>query len=240
LLRLFPEVMVLLKAIMVAARSVFFTVLLLTVIVYVFSIAFVQLSSGTALGNKYFSDDDDLPSISAGMFTLVVHGTLYNELADFARMCFKEHVLFGLTLVLFLVVGPWTVMNMLVGVLVQVVDIVAAAEEDMATRRLVIDQLMEAMVKLDENGDEILSQDEFTGLLQMPEVVSVFNEADIDVVALAKDPDIVFAGEQELSFKDFFAEVLLLRGNNAATVKDIVQLRKQLYKEFRRPAGRMM
>eukprot|EP00930_Biecheleria_cincta_P042744 TRINITY_DN29412_c0_g1_i1.p1 TRINITY_DN29412_c0_g1~~TRINITY_DN29412_c0_g1_i1.p1 ORF type:complete len:783 (+),score=183.02 TRINITY_DN29412_c0_g1_i1:210-2351(+) len=234
LLRLFPEVMVLLKALMVAARSVFFTVLLLAVIVYVFAIAFVQLSNGTTLGSKYFTDDNNLPSISAGMFSLVVHGCLYSNLSDFAVMCFKEHVLFGMALVLFLVVGPWTVMNMLVGVLVQVVDIVAAAEEDMATRRLVIDQLMEAMVQLDENGDEMLSQDEFTGLLQMPDVISVFNEADIDVVALAKDPDIVFAGEQELSFKDFFAEVLLLRGSNTATVKDIVQLRKQLHKELRK------
>lgn len=240
LLRVFPELMVLLKGIIVAARSVFFTLLLLAVVMYIFTILFVQLSSGSTLGNTYFSDEYNLPSVSAGMYSLFIHGCFYSDLNTFARACFEEHFMFGVTLLLFLVTGPWTVMNMLVGVLVQVVAVVAAAEEDMATRRLVFDQLMKAMVMLDENGDEILSQGEFTSLLQMPDCIEVFNEADIDVVALAKDPDIIFAGEKELPFKQFAVEILQLRGSNAATVKDITQLRKQLYKEIRRPFRPMM
>lgn len=227
LLRLFPEVMILLKGIGIASRSVLFTMAMLATVVYVFAIAFVQMAADTSLEPAYFS------SLSNGMFALVFHGCFYDGLPDLARMCFKESIFFGLLLLLFVVVAPLTIMNMLVGVLVEVVGIVAAAEQDSATVRMITDSLREALTALDENGDEMLSTDEFTKLLKMPEVITIFNDADIDIVALARDPDIIFAGDLEMGFKDFFDEVLLLRGTNSATVKDVVQLRKQLFKEMR-------
>eukprot|EP00930_Biecheleria_cincta_P042747 TRINITY_DN29412_c0_g3_i1.p1 TRINITY_DN29412_c0_g3~~TRINITY_DN29412_c0_g3_i1.p1 ORF type:complete len:781 (+),score=205.51 TRINITY_DN29412_c0_g3_i1:144-2486(+) len=227
LLRLFPEVMILLKGIGIASRSVLFTMAMLATVVYVFAIAFVQMAADTSLQPAYFS------SLSNGMFALVFHGCFFDGLPDLARMCFKESIFFGLLLLLFLVVAPLTIMNMLVGVLVEVVGLVAAAEQDSTTVRSITDSLREVLVQLDENGDEMLSQDEFTKLLKMPEVIAVFNDADIDIVALARDPDIIFAGDPEMGFKDFYDEVLLLRGTNTATVKDVVQLRKQLFKEMR-------
>ena len=50
----------------VAARSVFFTLVLLLLITYVFSIAFSQLSENTRLEPKYF------PTITSAVLTLIV------------------------------------------------------------------------------------------------------------------------------------------------------------------------
>ncbi|CAJ1387620.1 unnamed protein product [Effrenium voratum] len=56
LVRLMPELMILIKGMMVACRSVFFTLVLLLLITYVFSVAFMQFSRGTALEQSFFSD----------------------------------------------------------------------------------------------------------------------------------------------------------------------------------------
>merc|ERR1719198_1102302 len=54
LLRAMPELMVLIKGMVVAMRSVFFTLCLLAGIIYVFGIMFVQLLKGTTHGDNYF------------------------------------------------------------------------------------------------------------------------------------------------------------------------------------------
>eukprot|EP00931_Biecheleriopsis_adriatica_P086877 TRINITY_DN61434_c0_g1_i1.p1 TRINITY_DN61434_c0_g1~~TRINITY_DN61434_c0_g1_i1.p1 ORF type:complete len:754 (+),score=186.52 TRINITY_DN61434_c0_g1_i1:198-2264(+) len=227
LLRGMPEIVILLKGIGVASRSVFWTVLILISVVYIFAIAFTQLSDETVLGERYF------PTLVEGMFTLLFNGCFFDGLPDLAKACFKEHLGFGLMLCLFILICPLTVMNMLVGVLVEVVGIVAAAEQESMNFKLVTDQIRVALMELDENRDDMISKEEFAKLLQMPDVIGTFNETSIDAIALVRDPDIVFAGDNEISVKEFLDEVLTLRGTNTATVKDIVQLKKQLLKELK-------
>merc|ERR1719214_427084 len=54
LLRALPELMILIKGMLSATRSVFFTLCLLTIIMYVFGIAFTQLCRGTLLEKDHF------------------------------------------------------------------------------------------------------------------------------------------------------------------------------------------
>ena len=66
--RYMPELMILIKGLMVAARSVFFTLVLLLLITYVFSIAFTQLGQGTPLG----LEDGDFSSVPVTVLNLVI------------------------------------------------------------------------------------------------------------------------------------------------------------------------
>eukprot|EP00930_Biecheleria_cincta_P083407 TRINITY_DN7298_c1_g1_i1.p1 TRINITY_DN7298_c1_g1~~TRINITY_DN7298_c1_g1_i1.p1 ORF type:complete len:747 (-),score=143.25 TRINITY_DN7298_c1_g1_i1:38-2278(-) len=236
LLRELPEIMILLKCIGVATRSVFFCTVLLLAVVYIFAIAMTQLAEGDF-------KKDYWPSLVASMETLLFTGVFADGIYELASRCFKEHVLFGFTLCAFMVCAPMTIMNMLVGVLVEVVGIVAAAEQEAGVSAVVVEQLNTAMSKLDENNDGNISKDEFNQLLNMPDVIQLFNDVNIDVVAIIRDPDIVFAGDEELTFPDFIDEVMALRGSNPVTVKDIIQLRKQLLRELKgvvkRPPIRM-
>merc|ERR1719261_2053866 len=70
LLRAMPELMILIKGMVVAMRSVFFTLCLLAVIIYLFSIAFRQLTDGLAVGDRYFRTVPD------AMASLLLRGTL--------------------------------------------------------------------------------------------------------------------------------------------------------------------
>merc|ERR1719217_714752 len=54
LLRVMPELMIMIKGMKAATRSVCFTLVLLTIVMYVFAIAFTQLSDGTDAGLTYF------------------------------------------------------------------------------------------------------------------------------------------------------------------------------------------
>merc|ERR1740130_1625889 len=55
LLRAMPELLILIKGIGVASRSVFYTLCLLAVVIYVFAVAFRQLTDNMEIGKKYFS-----------------------------------------------------------------------------------------------------------------------------------------------------------------------------------------
>merc|ERR1719316_1379758 len=70
LLRAMPELMVLLKGMAAAARSVFFTLVLLLGLLYVFAIAFTQLLEGEDVGALFFSD------VARSMRTLWLYATL--------------------------------------------------------------------------------------------------------------------------------------------------------------------
>merc|ERR1712207_137121 len=70
LLRAMPELMILIKGLGVAVRSVFFTLCLLIAIVYVFAVTLTQLARGTYIEEIYFS------GIIASMDTLFLQGTM--------------------------------------------------------------------------------------------------------------------------------------------------------------------
>merc|ERR1719210_703375 len=54
LVHLMPEMMILIKGMMVATQTVFYTLCLLCLIVYIFGIAFMQLTRSTPLQESYF------------------------------------------------------------------------------------------------------------------------------------------------------------------------------------------
>merc|ERR1719195_2617886 len=73
LVRLMPELMILLKGMMVATQTVFYTLCLLMLFIYIFAIAFMQLTKGTSLEQAYFS------SMLITMKNLLLNGILPDQ-----------------------------------------------------------------------------------------------------------------------------------------------------------------
>jgi len=227
LLRAMPELMILIKGISVATRSVFFTLCLLTIIIYVFGVAFTQLSEDTSLEKKYF---DTVPD---AMNSLLLMGVL-PDLAEFVNGVGKEHVAFGILLLFFILLSSLTVMNMLVGVLVEVVSVVSSVEKEQMTVQFV-KTMIQSMLEnsgLDADHDKHISRPEFESLLLKPEAARIIQEVGVDVVGLVDFADFIFKDGVELSFPEFMEIVLQLRGCNTATVRDIVDLRKFVLTEI--------
>jgi len=223
LLRAMPELMILVKGISVATRSVFFTLCLLGIFIYVFAIAFTQLAKDTDLERDYF------PNVPEAMNSLLLSGTLPDQ-AEFVLRLGQEHVLFAIIGMFFILLTSLTVLNMLVGVLCEVVSVVSSVEKETMTVQFVKSKLL-SLIKdsgIDKNGDKYLSKAEFEALLLVPEGARIIEEVGVDVVGLVDFTDDIFKDGIELSFHDFMELVLQLRSNNNATVRDIVDLRKHV------------
>merc|ERR1712232_1511815 len=147
----------------------------------------------------------------------------------------RESALFVTMFLIVMVLGALTVMNMLVGVLCEVVSAVAATEEEQAAVSFIKARVRFLLQDsgLDQNNDGLISKEEFEKLIEHPEASVALQEVGVDVIALVDCAEFIFQSddrgqkfEKKLGFDDFMDIVLKLRGGNMATVRDIVDLRK--------------
>ncbi|CAE7761893.1 CACNA1B [Symbiodinium pilosum] len=230
ILRTMPELMLLIKGIVVATRSVFFTLALLAIIIYVFAIIFMQLARDTPLPKiqPYFARFED------SMRTLLFEAVL-PDLNGFMSDIMTGGVVFASVMMIFILLGSVTMMNMLVGVLVEVIKTVSEIEREQLEVSFVKKIFSDMITKmnLDADGDNRISKDEFDTLLSKPEAAKALLNIGVDVVGLVDYREVLFGkeGDMELSFAEFMEAILELRGTNSAKVKDIVDLRKFVAQE---------
>merc|ERR1740123_1249566 len=124
LLRAMPELMILIKGMVAAMRSVFFTLFLLVIIMYVFAIAFTQVCDETDIGQDKFK------TVPQSMYTLLLYGTLLDDVGYLSNKLGKESFILTTMFFFFVLLAALTVMNMLIGVLCEVVSAVAATERE--------------------------------------------------------------------------------------------------------------
>lgn len=232
LLRAMPELMILIKGMAAATRSVLLTLSLMTVILYVFAIAFTQLAAKTALGENYFAN------IPLSMRNLLTYGTFYDNIGVIWQDLANEGAVYWILFLAYILLASLTVMNMLIGVLCEVVSAVAATENEQMTVLFVKSKMQELVQQsgIDEDNDGEISKTEFVKILENVEATRTLAEVGVDPVGLVDFADFIFEDdslddgerrhERRLSFEDFMGVILELRGSNNATVKDIVDLRK--------------
>jgi CRP-like cAMP-binding protein len=228
LLRAMPELMVVIKGMVVAMRTVFFILLLLVGIIYVFGIAFVQLMrDDTDAGMQYF------PTVPRAMNSLLLDGVLPDQ-AQIITDVGNEHPVFYVIICLYILLASMTVMNMLVGVLCEVVSVVSSVEKESLLVNYVKGTLLHMLQTsgLDADGDHLIAKHEFEALLENPIAAKALSEVGVDVIGLVDFTDFIFKEGRDLSFPDFMEIILQLRGSNTATVKDLVDLRKLVMSEL--------
>jgi voltage-gated sodium channel len=221
LLRAMPELMILVKGIVAATRSVFFTLCLLVILIYVFGIAFVQLTADMD-SNVH---DDYFKKVPRAMHSLLLHLVLPDEAALILEVGEDSWGLAALLLI-FVLLSTLTILNMLVGVLVEVVSVVSEVEKEQMMVSFVKTELLSLLNDVD--GNMKISKTEFEQLLLDPKAAKIIQEVGVDVVGLVDFTDHIFAGDTELTFPEFMDLILQLRGSNGATVRDMVDMRKFL------------
>mmetsp|Transcript_35475 Transcript_35475/g.81176 ORF Transcript_35475/g.81176 Transcript_35475/m.81176 type:complete len:669 (+) Transcript_35475:129-2135(+) len=218
-----PELMVLVKGIVTAARSVFFTIALMMGIIYVFAVAFRELSKGTDL------EEDLFRSVPYSMTMLLLWGA-FPDLVDTVDEIGRASPYLAILFVGFIFLTSLTVMNMLIGVLVEMVSMVAAVEKEEIEVNFVKNKFLSMLPTIDADGDMMISKSEFEILLAQPECCQALQSVGVDVLGLVDLTDFIYmnTGPEGLSFEQIMDMVLNLRQKNKATVKDIVDLRKYI------------
>lgn len=238
LLRAVPELLFLVKGIVAATRSVIFTLALLLILLYVFAIALRQLTDGSPVGESRFT------TVPSSMYTLLIDACLMDSLGTLVRALEKDNLLGVLVFWIFVLLSSCTVMNMLIGVVCEVVSSVASTEKEALMVDLVRTHIKPLFDMVDESGDSngLISKDEFLGILNNERAVELLEDVGVDVLFLVDQSDTIFqeewtsiagasgspAATRELTFEDLMEIIMELRGSNFATVKHIVELRRHL------------
>lgn len=229
LLRMMPELVILVKGMVAAIRSVFFTFCLLFIMLYVFGITFRQLAGGNAvLSELYFK------SVPTSMYNLLIHGTFLDSLSDVVLSIGAQSRLVVFVFWVFVLLSALTVMNMLIGILCEVVSAVSATEKEAILVSFVKEKMQQLFQELDESGDGRISREEFLMILEKREACRLLQDVGVDVIGLVDQVDVIFADDlcvegeikRELDFPELMELILSLRGSCSATVKDIIDLRK--------------
>jgi hypothetical protein len=213
------------KAMAIAVRATFFMFVLMLMFIYVFAILFTVLFKNSVHGAGYF---DDVPDSVRSLF---VHAILPDQ-AEFLKAVAPQGPLTSILLVSFFFLTAITIMNMLIGVLVQVVNAVAAVEKEEYQMQFLKEELAALMLECGLEGPDgnpkPISLNNLIMLLQWPETSKVLERVNIDVDAILTITQYVFGASEEVQFDELIALVLQLRGTNHSTVKDIVDLRQHM------------
>lgn len=239
MLRSMPELMILIKGMVAAMRSVFFVLVLLVILMYIFAITFTQLLSGSDVGTLYF--DGIFPS----MLTLTCSGTFFDNFTDLVDALGEVGWVYLMLFLLFVLLAALTVLNMLIGVLCEVVSAVAATEKEDMLVNFVKGRMKAVIRNIDKDSNGLISRKEFEQILGDPKAVLALVEVGVDPEILIDNIDYIYevinsddeddcpAEEVVLDFGAFMEVIMQFRGSNIATLKDIVDLRKHMDSEFR-------
>jgi len=188
LMRSVPALVTLIKSMRLAARSVLSTLLLLFIFVYIFAI--IIRSQFKPTNNPYLEARFD--HLQDTMWNLLVRGAFLDGPRTMGANILQVKAAMIIVFVVFLWISALMILNMLVGLLCDVVEAVAAAEKEKAMVSYVKSRLIGVLEALDEDGNGTISKDEFMQLLDIPEAVESLQELGVDVQNLMSLCDHLF------------------------------------------------
>lgn len=247
LARIFPDLMVLLRGIGHALGSVFFTLVLLFMLAYVFAIAFTLFVRDDFESHKNF-----FGSVSRSLVTLLVRGTLLDEISDLVEALITDSHGKGAwyllpMLLVYVLLSALTVLNLLIGVMCEAVSSVADVHREEDKLESVKELVQNTVLPKIPKGSTKLSRDTFRSVLEADDgATQALQGLGVDAIGLVDIADFLFqqdpgtvsgtsannagatftAGEREMELTEFVELVMRLRSSNKATVKDLVETQK--------------
>ncbi|CAE7215293.1 scn4aa, partial [Symbiodinium microadriaticum] len=208
-----PELRVLVKGMVIAMRSTCTILALLLIVVYIFAILFVQLLAESQVGQGWF---ENVPQ--------AMNFLLLQTLAGADVIVINKLLAAGWTYYLlylsFVFMGSLTLMNMLIGVLCEVVGVVAQIEEERAFHDEAQMYIANFVHVLDIDGDQKLSKVEFLQLMERdPDLLKGLQAFGIDVVAFCDNAIALFSDNDTMEVGDFVELVTQFRSQKQTTVK---------------------
>jgi len=252
LMRAVPELVTLIKGMLAAVRSVGSTLVLLVIFMYIFAIIFTQ----------YFQDNPAymtrFGTMMNSMFTLFLAGTLLDDCTEvFKPLIADGHLGMLVVVLLYIVLSSFTVFNMLVGVLCEVVSATAYGEREKAIITEVHDKMEGVYRSIDTDGTGTISKKEFNVMKANDTVVEALRSIGVEPKHLLVLSDTLFESNtradwqpgdipdenedegNELTFQEFLEMVCHLRPENTASVMDLADMRQMMRTSLRKTEARV-
>jgi len=158
-LRMIPELAMMVRSLVAAIRSVSTTFILAVGIMYIFAIILTQWARTHEQKNECIPPTiciDHLYGSLARSFLTLMQIMCFDNCFEVIRATLNERIPYGLLLILFILIVAFTVLNMLIGVVCQIVAATSAGERD-AQRKMRVEDLFRV---LDEEDCGLISKKE--------------------------------------------------------------------------------
>merc|ERR1719329_994103 len=232
-LRQLPELLIIVRGVLMAYKAISFTILLLAMIVYAGGLVFRVLLDGTALGADSFA------TVPMAMGTLLIEATLSGSRGgSLLQETYSAHPACAACMLLYIVLANITMMGVLGGLLVQAVKTVTEFEKahiDFVELLKDLNVIWTLALQHDNNKDNCICLQEFEEIMADSESVRKLKSAGVDMESLAMCSGFIFeqhGQDGKLTRQQFMQCVLDHQGKQAAKVKDHVQTRRYMHSQL--------
>merc|ERR1712048_974648 len=179
LFRQLPELLIMVKGMALASRAVGSSLLMITGMIYVFGIVMSMLVRDEVDMKEHFS------TLFRCCWTLLMDGTICDNtgyvLRKLANRGQVNTTLAVIVFIFFILLSALTVMNMLIGIMCEVVSAVSANEKEEAAIKLMKKSILAELKKYDNDGNFFISADELFELMDDECSSAVLTSLGIDV-----------------------------------------------------------
>jgi len=215
-----PELLTMVKGMSMASRAVGSSLLLLGLLVYVFAIVLYMILADNDETAQSFG------SLPKCMWTLLMDGTFMDSIGtQLTGLLDRREYLAVFVFMVFVGLSAMTVMNMLIGVLCEVVSAVAASEREEAAISLMKETILVLLKNVDVDKSGEISKAEMRELVKDPGALNVFDELQVNVKYLTLMQEYLLdEGSGDLSIKLIMDLILTSRGERPTMMKDLVDI----------------
>jgi hypothetical protein len=235
-----PELLLIIKGVIMAFRPIIIVLALVGLIVYAFAIVFRVFLDSTEIGAKRFA------SVPASMATLLIDVTLSGSRGGpIIRETYRESAVGAVILFFFVVVANITMMGVLGGLLVHTVRTVAEVEKEEHTVKDALarfDSLWQQFLKQhDEDNDGCISARELQDLCCKKNVKRILQQLQVDLDDFEDVCEFVLQENGGALTRSQLQKIILdLRSKNTAKVKDHVVTRRFFQSELQKFGNRVL
>jgi voltage-gated sodium channel len=218
MMRMLPELVTLVKGIVSAMRAVFSCMVLLVIMIYVFGIILFTLEGEEEELADYFA------TLPKSMWTLLLNGVFLDNVGEPTRLIIRLGRTGSLIFfIVFVCLSACTVMNMLIGILCEVVSKVTAQESDAEAKNKIRHSIVKMLKRLDADGSGEISKAELLAVAEDPDADKILSDLKVDVGYFVDLQDMLYEGPDDvLSIAQIISLILECRGERSVTMQDIV------------------
>merc|ERR1712137_4637 len=175
------------------------------------------------------SMQDRYGSLTRVMWTLLVDGTFTDSLRDSVEPLFEleqtNTIIGALIILVFVFLSAITMLNMLIGVICEVVSSVTVHERDDLAIQALKTTIVQQLLKFDEDDNGCISKKELKGVMEDPTVNDVLVDLEVDLDQLHSILSSIFAvSDSELPVERVMDLVFLCRKNLPLTFAHVSEL----------------
>eukprot|EP00931_Biecheleriopsis_adriatica_P107292 TRINITY_DN8163_c0_g1_i1.p1 TRINITY_DN8163_c0_g1~~TRINITY_DN8163_c0_g1_i1.p1 ORF type:complete len:581 (-),score=149.62 TRINITY_DN8163_c0_g1_i1:117-1859(-) len=189
LMRAFPQLLMIVKGVTAATRAVAWTAILLVMITFTWSIIFTnEYHQGHITDEEIAAlpDDDQgkihelFGNMGKSMLTLLIMGTILDDVTLCSDTVRNQNNMWMLAaFILYILLNSFMMLNMLVGILVEVVGSTAEAETARVAQEQAREAIMTIFTQMDSDGSGLITKEEFADMKLDSKVMAALQDLGI-------------------------------------------------------------